>query len=368
MILEDFFVNFSILCTGIFLIHLCFRRESVSSKSFMERRISKGVLYGLFGVVLMHFGIHLKGGLLIDLRSIPMMIAAQVGGWVSTLVATIIIITCRLTFYPISYSSLVNVVVLTLAGTAFSFISYSSMKREQKWLFMTISFIAIIGSSIHFIIPEWKKGFTILVQYVFAVASGTIMTHLLTSYLWRFHDNYLKLKEDAQKDYLTGLNNARSFDYAINSAFSKAMEHKEDLSLLLIDIDYFKQVNDTYGHPAGDAVLKQLGLILVQSCRSVDIVSRNGGEEFSIILPACDSTTARSIANRIRTSVEQSVFVVNENVELKITVSIGYSTINHKNNIFVEQLIRQADEGLYTAKQTGRNRISRCPHFESRMV
>src|SRR4051812_15994246 len=105
LVLKGFFINFSILCTGIFLIHQYFLNVRISEQSKIQRRLSGGVLHGLFGVLLMQFGIPISGGVLIDLRSVPMMIAAHVGGWVSTFVATLIIITGRLLLYPITHSS-----------------------------------------------------------------------------------------------------------------------------------------------------------------------------------------------------------------------------------------------------------------------
>jgi len=109
LVLEDFFINFCILCTGIFLIHHYFLRDKVPSKNSIRYRIRGGIFYGLFGVVLMNFGIQLNDGVLIDLRSIPMMIAAYVGGWVPTFTATVIIIVFRLSLYLISFSSLNNI-------------------------------------------------------------------------------------------------------------------------------------------------------------------------------------------------------------------------------------------------------------------
>jgi diguanylate cyclase len=358
MVLKDFFINFSILFTGVFLIHQYCHSDRMSIKSSVQRRFRGGILYGLFGVLIMQFGIPINGGTLIDLRTIPMMIAAYTGGWVSTFVATTIIIICRLVLYPISNSSFINIIILTLTAIAFSMITQSNLKTEKKWFLMALSFIVIIGSSIHFVIPEFKKGIIIFFQYSFAIGCATFVTYLLKSYLWHSDDNYEKLKKYSQKDYLTGLNNTRTFHKAINSFFSKAKDHEEELSLLTIDIDHFKQINDTYGHPAGDKVIIQIGHILLQLCRSQDIVSRNGGEEFSIIMPDCDSTSARIVAERIRKAVEQSLFVVNENVELKVTVSIGYATSNQKDTLSVGQLIEEADKGLYMAKRSGRNRIS----------
>jgi diguanylate cyclase len=365
MVLKDFFINFSILCTGIFLIHQYLYKLKKMSISQAKKKMLVGVLQGGYGVLLMQFGIHLEGGVLIDLRTIPMMIAAYLGGWVSTLVATIIIIICRLALYPISYSALVNVVVLTVSAIAFSFISHSKMKTEKKWSLMAVSFVIIISVAIHFVIPDFRKAFIIYTQYAFAIICSTYVTYLLKSYLWRNDDDYARLKKFAQKDHLTGLNNVRSFTHSISSAFLKAKEHQEELSLLYIDIDHFKQVNDTYGHPVGDKVLKKVAHILMQSCRFDDIVSRNGGEEFSIIMPACDSTTARAVAEKIHQSVEQSIIVINKDLELKVTVSIGYATAGQTNIVSTEQLINEADQGLYMAKREGRNRICFYQHYEN---
>jgi diguanylate cyclase len=182
---------------------------------------------------------------------------------------------------------------------------------------------------------------------------------MLKSYLWRMDDNYEKLKEMSNKDHLTGLNNARSFEDAMLAAFSKARKREEELSLLIIDIDHFKKVNDTYGHPVGDIVLKEVGYILQQTCRSVDSVSRNGGEEFSIIMPACDSSSVFRVAERLRKAIEGHSFMITGGVNLRITVSIGCATTNKYNNVVsTAEFIKQTDEGLYNAKQTGRNRIS----------
>jgi diguanylate cyclase len=228
--------------------------------------------------------------------------------------------------------------------------------------------VLILGSLIHFVIPDWKQTLIIFAQYALAIVISTTACHVLTEYLWRSHVHYKKLKEFAQKDYLTGLNNVRSFHDALNAAYSKVIDLQGELSLLMIDIDYFKQINDSYGHPAGDQILKQLAEILLHSCRYVDIVSRNGGEEFSIIMPVCDANSARALAQRIHQAVEKYVFVINNNKELNVTVSIGFATINSKNNRSVLQLIQQADQGLYKAKQSGRNRISPPPFLENQTI
>lgn len=368
MVLKDFFTNFSILCTGIFLIHQYLYRVKVSTMTGTKKRILIGGLQGGFGVVLMQFGIQLGGGVLIDLRSIPMMTAAYLGGWVSSFVATSIIIITRLVLYPVSHSSLINIIVLMLSAIAFSFISHSGLEKKEKWMYMAVSFVAIIGVFIHFVIPDFNKAFIIFIQYAIAVACGTFVTYLVKSHLRRSDEDYTRLKERAEKDFLTGLNNVRLFHQSLDTAFIKAKQHREELSLLYIDIDHFKRINDTYGHPAGDKVLKKIGHILLLSCRSVDTISRNGGEEFSVIMPACNSSDAAAIAERIRKNIEQSVFSINEGIELKVTVSIGYATDSQKTKISIQQFIKQADEGLYKAKQSGRNQIRFAPDLEGHAV
>ncbi|PLT33618.1 diguanylate cyclase [Bacillus sp. V5-8f] len=357
LVIEDFFVNFCILCTGIFLIHQYFLREHVSLKYSIRYRIIGGIFHGIFGVILMHFGIQLNDGLLIDLRIIPIMIAAYVGGSISTFTATGIIIVSRLLLYPISFSSLNNIYVLGMSALAFTVIGNSRLSGEKKWVFMPLSFIMILASTFHLVIPNLKTEIIIFIQYAGAIALASFAAYIIKSYLRRNDVNYEMLKKASQKDHLTGLNNVRSFDQKIDAMYSYAKEKENELSLLVIDIDHFKQINDTFGHPAGDKVIRKVAQILLLSCRSIDFVSRNGGEEFSIIMPDCDANSSQAIAERIRKAVEKSTFRINENAELHVTVSIGWATTMQSGINSVTTLITKADQGLYNAKQRGRNRV-----------
>ncbi len=148
----------------------------------------------------------------------------------------------------------------------------------------------------------------------------------------------------------------REFDRLLNEYSAAAAEKNEDLSLLMIDIDFFKKVNDTYGHSSGDMVLKQFSDILVCSCRSIDIISRKGGEEFAIILSGCNYENAIETAERIRKNVEEYIFVVEKNKKISITVSIGVSSYPGRTND-LNDLLHEADNALYFAKHNGRNRV-----------
>lgn len=140
-----------------------------------------------------------------------------------------------------------------------------------------------------------------------------------------------------------------------------AKEKGEKLSLLTLNIDFFKKVNDTFGHLAGDKILIELGKVLKNTTRSFDIVSRNGGEEFSVILPDCPNQQAIDIAEQIRKAVTNHPFPIDEQQHINITVSIGVATYPETVHD-TEEIVKKADKSLYAAKQSGRNRISSvCP-------
>ena len=186
------------------------------------------------------------------------------------------------------------------------------------------------------------------------ILSGIVYYNLI--YISKTNELYRKLNYDAKKDFLTGLNNVRTFDNILNKLINNAIEKQERLSILMIDVDFFKNVNDNYGHSSGDLVLKQLSNILVSSSRSFDVVSRNGGEEFTVILLDCNCTHATTIAERIRKNVEEYIFSVEGNRAINITVSIGISSYpDISTNI--NDLLTQADDALYLAKRTGRNKV-----------
>lgn len=125
---------------------------------------------------------------------------------------------------------------------------------------------------------------------------------------------------------------------------------------MAIDIDFFKKVNDTYGHAAGDAVLKQLGEVLLRACRGVDFVARVGGEEFAIILPDCDGSQAVEIGERVRRGVEMHSFILPDEKMINITVSIGACCYPDSVEE-IDEVKKRADDALYRAKHEGRNRV-----------
>jgi len=169
---------------------------------------------------------------------------------------------------------------------------------------------------------------------------------------------YAQMQEQARTDALTGLNNRRTFDALLADELARAQRFSRPVSLLMLDIDHFKHVNDTYGHQTGDAVLKGLSELLGWQARAVDRVCRYGGEEITIILPETDLEIAAKVAERLRAAVEAQPFDVNAEAPLHITVSIGVASFPvHADS--VQTLVAAADAAMYAAKAGGRNRVVR---------
>jgi diguanylate cyclase (GGDEF)-like protein len=160
----------------------------------------------------------------------------------------------------------------------------------------------------------------------------------------------------ATTDELTHLYTARYFRYCIEKKFSNYKMYGEKLTLLMLDLDDFKKINDTYGHLAGDSVLKEAAKRIMDSLRdSEDLAFRYGGEEFSVLLPSTDPRVGKLVAERIRENIADSVFET-ENDRLRMTVSIGASTLPD-NALTLKDLIFSADAALYEAKRTGKNKV-----------
>ena len=156
-------------------------------------------------------------------------------------------------------------------------------------------------------------------------------------------------------DGLTQVYNKRYFLETLEREIGRAQRYRRDLSLILFDLDHFKSINDSYGHLAGDHVLKQLASALKGRIRREDMLSRYGGEEFAIILPEIDADNARQFGEKIRRLVEQANFRF-EDTRIPVTISVGIATIGPDLQA-PEDFVRLADEKLYEAKTTGRNRV-----------
>lgn len=167
------------------------------------------------------------------------------------------------------------------------------------------------------------------------------------------------LSEVSSRDTLTGLYNRWYVIEKIDSELNRAIRHGSPMSLLMLDLDHFKRINDTFGHPAGDEVLKSVGKLLRESCRVYDVPGRYGGEEFCVVLPETKPGSTTVVAERIRKRLESTELPCGES-SIAVTASIGIAGMDTQSEhemLSPAELIDRADRALYSAKTRGRNRI-----------
>ncbi len=224
---------------------------------------------------------------------------------------------------------------------------YQILKEKNIGIFMIK-----VSDSISFYIVVYDKGTKILtddIKYL-AQISAQLELAMQKSYI------HAKKIKEANIDSLTNLNNRRAFDNKLSELLEKALNSNMPLSFLLLDIDYFKNINDKYGHLVGDKVLTEVANIIKGQIRSNDFAARYGGEEFAIILPDTSIDEVIVIAERIRKSIETTKFYYQQDKYLTSSISIGISSTDN-NCKSTRVLIEKADNALYDAKHSGRNTI-----------
>ncbi len=170
------------------------------------------------------------------------------------------------------------------------------------------------------------------------------------------------LNEQSTIDQLTGLFNYRYFNKIMEEESNRAIRYKQSVSIIFMDIDHFKHINDTYGHECGNLVLSEIGKLFSNFdngsslLRRSDIAVRYGGEEFVIICPSTNKNQAFILAERIRKTIEENIFIYN-NTTINVTISIGVSEFNYCDNKNIFDILKEADTAMYNAKSQGRNKV-----------
>ncbi len=166
-----------------------------------------------------------------------------------------------------------------------------------------------------------------------------------------------ELQRQAQSDYLTGLANRRHFIMRGEEEVIRALRYERPMSMLMLDIDHFKDINDTHGHHAGDIALQMFAALCQEALRKIDIIGRVGGDEFVVILPETDTEGAYELAERLCQSIANQTITTEKGISIGLTVSIGLTTLAVGGEANLDSLLKQADEALYRAKHSGRNRV-----------
>ncbi|KAB8126206.1 diguanylate cyclase [Gracilibacillus oryzae] len=354
MILKDLFSNLAILVAALFLYTQVTNNNPLNQSSALKNKIAVGLLSGIFSNILMQYSLDFNNTL-VDLRQIPIILAAYYGGSVPAVIGLLLVIAGRF-LIGLSTSSFINFILMTLITISTLIITKFNLSKKIKIIIVLTTSNILVTLSLSYLLQDYEVLlYLIPVYWVISYLAGFI-----SFYVVEYERSSQKLlhryKVEAATDGLTGLNNVRKFDQIFNKIARQAEHNKETLSLLFIDIDHFKSINDTYGHKEGDKVLMELSNILKNNVHSADIVSRNGGEEFTVILTNCPVENAKQISEKIRQKVERHPFLLTTGEHIHITVSIGVACYNETTSR-ARQLIHEADEALYKAKQTGRNKV-----------
>jgi diguanylate cyclase len=354
IIIKDLFGNLAILISLLFLYTQVSNRTPLTTRSSFKIKTLSGIFGGLLGNILMHYSINI-GTTIVDLRLIPMILLAYFGGPVPAFISMLMIIGGRF-LIGINISSYASSLLVISVALFSVLISKSHLSKQMKQLLMLT--FANVSASILFIYLIKDINFLLIllpIYWIVSYLSGYIAFKTV-AFLRKSQMLFNKYKAESTIDALTGLNNVRKFDEVFNQTLADLEKKKKKLSLLYIDIDYFKKINDTYGHAEGDMVLKELGHILRSCTRTFDIVSRNGGEEFTVLLLDCPLDQAVQIGERIRTTVEENPFTLTQGGTINLTVSVGVSCYSDTTKE-AGLIINDADKALYEAKRSGRNML-----------
>lgn len=224
------------------------------------------------------------------------------------------------------------------------------------------------GISIRFDIDDIEKALLVNRALLITLFLVTVVLLLGSIYLQivllyrRLRTAQDKIKKMAITDELTGLYNRRYFFERLEAESNRSVRHNHTLGLILFDLDYFKRINDTYGHNGGDAILRQIAEILRAACRQSDIPARYGGEEFILLLPECNEECVEATAEKLRRLMESHPFISDENIEIKVTASFGVATFSSEalsEKPSSSEMVKKADTALYRAKKGGRNRVEK---------
>lgn len=353
--ISDLFVNITILTSFTFMWHQLFRNNRLQFNSSLKIKLLDGFIGGMLGILLMHYSIQVNAITILDLRHIPIVLLAFYGGVIPPLIAAAVISVGRF-LIDVNFSSVVSLFMMFAMAIGSGLIAkYVQVEGLKKWMLLLGYTQFIFTLALYIVVDKFSHVLHIAINHIISSIIGGFLTYYFVSYIRRYTQLYLWYKESSQRDSLTGLYNVRSFDYFYNGMLDKAKQESSTFAICLIDVDHFKKVNDTYGHPAGDQVLKQLANLLSKLMRQEDVVSRNGGEEFSILLDNCSIAQALEVAERIRVAIENTKFILPDKKKIHLTVSIGVAAYNE--SILNEDLYEAADNALYDAKKQGRNRV-----------
>ncbi len=309
-----------------------------------------GFYGGFTGIALMAFAVH-PFGAAVDFHCVTVMLTAIWGGVLPAAVCAALQILFCVSSLGFGAAAARSAGVILLAAAASVLIARTKLSCGNQWAICTLLCIPITCIDYLPLLPSNEFWYSFAVFSASLLPASALAYEIISTEL-KTDELVHRLRRESSRDYLTGLNNVRRFD----KMYQSALEHRQDLSLLMCDIDFFKKVNDRYGHRNGDAILVQLSNILKRDFPR-GAISRNGGEEFTVLLRGHGEPEALSEAERFRTDVGHANLVLLDGRKIRVTVSIGVASCRCPASGSA-QLLERADAALYTAKRNGRNKVA----------
>ncbi len=271
------------------------------------------------------------------------------------------------TFSILAHALLLSAVVLlatslVLVRRLITQLPTGSMR--SRWHLLSLLVMAFIASYLSYTVVTWQAHHNwhdLIVPAVFFFGACFVwLTAGLALRTTKDLRQLVKLEHENITDPLLGIYNRRYLNRKLEEETTRALRYKMPLSILMVDVDHFKRINDTYGHQVGDQALIHLSKVLLDSVRNLDVVARYGGEEVLVIVPDTAPQTAAELAKRLNQYVEsRALTITNSNglpQEIRMTISIGVASLDYRTDN-MQKLLERADAALYQAKQNGRNQV-----------
>ncbi|MBH0228909.1 diguanylate cyclase [Halobacillus yeomjeoni] len=352
---QEMFFNLTIMVSFMFIMIQTFHSTKLKNKPPIYCKVYLGAVSGILSVILIHFSIYVGEDGMFDLRHIPLMISAIYGGWVSTLITGICSIAARFS-YGMDTPSMMNFLGVIAFSMVYLTLSTRKWNVYKKTTAMLLTTNIIFTLSTNKIISSQSIHLELNTYYWMVTFIGGFVAVSIFESIKKKEKAFAVFQTQAFKDPLTGLNNVRGFQHEVECVEKNGLGRKPFFSLLMIDIDHFKKVNDTYGHQTGDELLIQLSKLLLKNCHPNAIISRNGGEEFTVVVANLTHDSVSKMAEKLRREVEAHLFYTKEQEKIHCTISIGVATYkNSQKNVMT--LYQMADGALYEAKKAGRNQV-----------
>ncbi len=355
-ILYDLLHNLTLLMSGFYLLgKLSPHPITVDSKRSV--RILYGISLSLLSWMLMQLTIEPVPGVLVDLRHIPVIVAAYFAGPLPTAIVTIVIILYRFSI-SLNSSAYAAALFITLIAVGTSLlVKWLPIYSKRTFTLVTVYATVLHGIVLIYVLADSKLIMDILSVVLPASFISSWLALVITRDIRLTKQSMRTWQQTAQRDFLTGLHNFRAFTDHFDDLKQQTILQQHEVALITVDIDHFKHVNDTFGHEAGDEVLRQFASRLRDGVTDAGFISRNGGEEFSVLVEQLTDVKVLALAEQLRERIATSPFQLSNGTQLPLTASFGVAHFP-KSTSQIQQLVTDADVTLYHSKQNGRNRVT----------